>query len=172
MPYNTHNGIYNRITQKNQLAKQRYWKITPEEIENFGYNPEKLLNWDMKCSKQPEENAQFIGVFMYRNGTPFDYEAIKGITYFHNNIPRSELPTITKFLQDKFGGKEIEKGERIFLKDSKEIYTGKEIAALAKEMEEKFQTKAIITLEFLDLSPEEMKEGGLPESKLLPIPGK
>jgi hypothetical protein len=82
------------------------------------------------------------------------------------------LPSITKFLQDKFGGKEMEKGERIFLKDSKEIYTGKEIASLAREVESKFQTKAIITLEFADLSQEEMKSGGLPESKLLPIPGK
>jgi len=154
------------------LAKQRYWKITPDEMENFGYNPEKLLNWDIKCTKQPEEEARFIGVFLYRNGTPYDYQSIKGITYFYNNIPRSELPSITKFLQDKFGGKEMEKGERIFLKDSKEIYTGKEIADLAREIESKFQTKAVITLEFTDLSQEEMKESGLPESKLLPIPGK
>ena len=64
------------------------------------------------------------------------------------------------------------KGERIFLKDSKEIYSGKEIADLAREMESKFQTKAIITLEFQDLTPEETKDAGLPEAKLLPIPGK
>ena len=154
------------------MAKQRYWKITPDEMEKFEYNPDKLLNWDIKCTKQPEEEARFIGVFLYRNGTPYDYESIKGITYYHNNIPRSELPLITKFLQDKFGGKEMEKGERIFLKDSKEIYTGKEIASLAREIESKFQTKSVITLEFVDLSQEEMKESGLPESKLLPIPGK
>lgn len=154
------------------MAKQRYWKITPDEIEKFSYNSEKLLNWDLKCTKQPEDEARFIGIFLYRNGTPYDYESVKGITYYHNNIPRSELPSITKFLQDKFGGKEMEKGERIFLKDSKEIYTGKEIASLAREMESKFQTKSIITLEFSGLSQEEMKESGLPESKLLPIPGK
>jgi len=154
------------------LAKQRYWKITPDEMEKFSYNPDKLLNWDIKCTKQPEEEARFIGIFLYRNGTPYDYESIKGITYFYNNIARSELPSITKFLQDKFGGKEMEKGERIFLKDSKEIFTGKEIASLAREMESKFQTKSVITLEFSDLSQEEMKESGLPESKLLPIPGK
>jgi hypothetical protein len=154
------------------LSKQRYWKITPEEIENFTYDESKLLNWEIKCTKEPEEQAQFIGVFMYRNGTPYDYESVKGITYYHNNIPRSELPVITKFLQDKFGGKEMEKGERIFLKDSKEIYSGKEIASLAKEIESKFQAKPIISLEFRDLEQEEAKEGGLPESKLLPIPGK
>ncbi len=39
-------------------------------------------------------------------------------------------------------------------------------------METKVNTKAIITMEFKDLSPEEIKEGGFPESKLLPIPGK
>lgn len=65
----------------------------------------------------------------------------------------------------------MEKSERIFLKDSKEIFSGKDIAALAKEMEIKFKTKAVITLEFKDLTPEETKEGGFPESKLLPIPG-
>jgi hypothetical protein len=154
------------------LSKQRYWKITPDEIEKFVYNEEKLLNWEIKCTKEPEVEARFIGVFLYRNGTPWDYESVKGICYFYNNIPRSELPLITKFLQDKFNGKEMEKGERIFLKGSKEIYSGKEISALAREIETKFKTKAVITLEFQDLSEEEMKEGGLPESKLLPIPGK
>ncbi|HUT06342.1 MAG TPA: hypothetical protein VMW74_06610 [Nitrosopumilaceae archaeon] len=154
------------------MAKQRYWKITPDEIEKFSYNENKLLNWEIKCTKEPEDEARFIGVFLYRKGTPYDYESVKGITYFYNNIPLSELPSITKFLQDKFGGKEMEKGERIFLKGSKEIYSGKEISALAREIETKFQTKSVITLEFQDLSEKEMKEGGFPESKLLPIPGK
>ena len=157
---------------KQQLSKQRYWKITPDELEKFTYDESKLLNWEIKCVREPEEEAQFIGVFMYRHGTAYDYEAVKGITYYHNHIPRSELPTITKFLQSKFDGKEMEKGERIFLKDSKEIYSPKEIAKLARDIESKFNTKAIITLEFRDLSPEEMKEAGLPEAKLLPIPGK
>ncbi len=153
------------------MSKQRYWKITPDEIENFTYNEEKLLNWEIKCVREPEEEAIFIGLFLYRKGTPWDYESIKGLTYYHNNIPRSELPPITKFLQDKFGGKMMEKSERIFLKDSKEIFSGKEIGSLAKEMEIKFNTKAVITLEFQDLSEEEMKEGGFPEAKLLPIAG-
>ena len=154
------------------MSKQRYWKITPDEIEKFVYNIDKLLNWEIKCTKDPEEEARFIGLFLYRNGTPFDYESVKGMTYYYNNIPRSELPSITKFLQGKYGGKELEKGERIFLKDSKEIYSGKEIAQLARAMEKEFKTKAIITLEFKDLTQGEMKEGGLPEAKLLPIPGK
>ncbi len=158
--------------QKKHLSKQRYWKITPDEIENFVYSEGKLLNWEIKCTKEPEDEARFFGVFLYKNGTPFDYESVKGITYFHNNIPRSELPSITKFLQEKFNGKEMEKGERIFLKGSKEIYSGKEIALLARELEKKFDTKSVITLEFQDLSQEEMKQGGFPESKLLPIPGK
>ncbi len=154
------------------MSKQRYWKITPDEIEKFVYNEDKLLNWEIKCVKDPEEEARFIGVFLYRNGTPFDYESVKGITYYHNNIPRSELSSVTKFLQDRFDGKEMEKSERVFLKGSREIYSGKEIAALAREIETNFNTKAIITLEFKDLTEEEMKDGGLPESKLLPIPGK
>lgn len=153
------------------MSKQRYWKITPEEIETFTYDESKLLNWEIKCVREPEDEAHFIGVFMYRNGTPFDYESVKGITYYYNNISRSELPSITKFLQDKFGGKEMEKGERIFLKDSKQIYSGKDIAQLAKELQAEFNAKPIISLEFRDLEQEEAKEGGLPEAKLLPIPG-
>ena len=107
---------------------------------------------------------------MYRNGTAYDYESVKGICYFYNNIDRKELPEITKFLQNKFGGKEMEKGDRILLKDSKEIFSSKEIGALAKEMETKFNTKAVISLEFEDISAEALKEVGLPEAKLLPIP--
>jgi len=154
------------------LSKQRYWKITANEIEKFAYNEDKILNWEIKCIREPEDKAIFIGLFLYRHGTPFDYESVKGITYYHNNIPLSELPSITKFLQNKFGGKEMEKGDRIFLKGSKEIFSGKEIAALAREMETNFNTKTIISLEFKDLSQEEIKESGMPESKLLPIPGK
>lgn len=156
----------------NKLARSRYWKITPDEMTKFVYNEEKLLNWEIKCIREPEVEAIFIGVFMYRNGTPYDYESIKGITYYYNNIKRNELPSITSFLQEQFGGKEMEKGERIFLKGSREIYSAKDIASLAKSMEQKFKTKAIISLEFQDLSQEELKNAGLPESKLLPIPGK
>lgn len=154
------------------MARSRYWKITSEEMEKFSYDESKLLNWEIKCVREPESEAIFIGVFLYRNGTPYDYESIKGITYFHNNIPRKELPNITKFLQEKYGGKEMEKGDRIFLKDSNEIFSPKELAELAKNLEQQFNTKAIISLEFEDISQEELKDAGLPEAKLLPIPGK
>ncbi len=154
------------------MSKQRYWKITPDEIEKFTYDENKILNWEIKCIRDPEEKAIFIGLFLYRHGTPFDYESVKGITYYYNNIPRSELPSITKFLQDRYGGKVMEKGDRIFLKGSKEIFSGKEIATLAREMEANFNTKTVISLEFQDLTTEEIKESGMPESKLLPIPGK
>ena len=148
----------------------RYWKITAEDTDTFDYDESKLLNWEIKCIREPEVDAHFIGVFMYRNGTAYDYESVKGICYFHNNIDRKELPEINKFLQSKFEGKEMEKGDRIILKDSKEIFSSKEIGKLAKEMEVKFNTKAIISLEFEDISAEQLKEAGMPESKLLPIP--
>lgn len=154
------------------MGRARYWKLTPEEVENFTYNEDKLLNWDIKCVREPESEAIFIGVFMYRGGTPFDYESIKGITYYHNNIKRNELPQITNFLKDKYGGEQMEKGERIFLKDSKQFYSPKEIASLAKEMEVKFNAKPTITLEFESMDQEETKQAGLPDAKLLPIPGK
>ena len=107
-------------------------------------------------------------MFLYRNGTPIGYEIVKGIVYYHNYIPREELPKITKFLKSKFGGSQKDKGERIFLEGSKEIYGGKEIGELAKQMEDNFNTKATITIEFNDLTNEEKSK--LPEAKLLPLP--
>ncbi|MBL7001947.1 MAG: hypothetical protein ISR80_04240 [Nitrosopumilus sp.] len=151
-------------------GRSRYWKLTSDEMAGFSYDESKLLNWEIKCIREPEDAAKFIGVFLYRHGTAFDYESVNGICYFHNNLDRNELPSITSFLKEKFAGKEMEKGERVFLKDSKEIYSGKDIGELAKGMETKFNTKAIISLEFEDLTAEQLKEAGLPEAKLLPIP--
>lgn len=146
--------------------------MTIEEVEKLNYNQSKVLNWDIKFTREPEEDAKFIGVFLYRNGAPKDYELVKGIVYYHNNIDRKELPEITKFLKKKFGGKDMEKGERVFLEGSKEIYSGKEIAELAKELEPKLNAKAVITIEFQDITEQEQKDAGLPEEKLLPIPTK
>ena len=154
------------------MPRMRYWKLTIEEVEKLSYNESKVLNWEIKCTREPEEDAEFVGVFLYKNGTPKDYETVKGITFYHNNIDRKELPEITKFLKKKFGGKDVEKGERVFLEGSKEIYSGKEISELAKELESKINAKAVITIEFQDISEQEQKDAGLPEAKLLPIPSK
>ena len=81
------------------MAKFRYWKLTPEEMEKVDHDEDKVLNWDIKCSKEPEEDAIFFGVFLYKAGTPHDYESKQGITYYYNNIERNELPGITKFSQ-------------------------------------------------------------------------
>jgi len=165
-------NLYQENCSLDNLSKSRYWKLTSEEVEKLTYEQNKVLNWEIKCIREPEDKAIFFGVFLYRNGTPFDYESIKGIVYYYNNIERKELPSITKFLKNKFGGSELEKGERVFLKGSKEIYSGRDIASLAKEIDSKFNTKSVITIEFQDLTEQEQKESGLPEAKLLPIPGK
>jgi len=154
------------------MPRMRYWKLTIEEVEKLSYNDNKVLNWEIKCTREPEEEAKFVGVFLYKKGTPKDYEAVKGITYYYNNIDQKELSGITKFLKNKFGGKNVEKGERVFLEGSKEIYSGKEIAELAQELESKLNAKAVITIEFQDISEQEQKDAGLPEAKLLPIPSK
>jgi len=154
------------------MSRSRYWKLTSEEVENLTHDPDKILNWEIKCIKEPEEDAKFIGVFLYRHGTPYDYDSKKGIVYYYNNIEQNDLPEITKFLQKRFGGEKIEKGERIFLEGSKEIYGGKEIADLANALNEKFHTKSVISIELNDVTQDELKEWGYPNSKLLPIPGK
>ena len=154
------------------MSRSRYWKLTADEVENLTHDPDKILNWEIKGIRKPEEDAKFIGVFLYRHGTPLDYELKKGIVYYHNNIDRNELPEITKFLQNRYGGNKVEKGERIFLDGSKEIYTGKEIADLARALDEKFDTTSVISVELEDATQEQLKEWGYPDAKLLPIPGK
>jgi len=154
------------------MPRMRYWKLTIDEVEKLTYDESKVLNWEIKFTREPEEDAKFIGVFQYRKGTPKDYEQVKGITYYYNNIDRDEIPGITKFLKNKFGGKDIEKGERVFLEGSNEIYSGKEIAGLGKELESQLNAKAVISIEFQDISEQEQKDAGLPEEKLLPIPTK
>jgi len=154
------------------MGRSRYWKLTADEVEKLTHDPDKILNWEIKGVRKPEEEAKFIGVFTYRKGTPLNYEMKKGIVYYHNNIDRKEIPEITKFLEERYGGDEIEKGERIFLDGSKEIYAGKDIADLARALDERFDTTSAISIELEDVTQEQLKEWGYPNSKLLPIPGK
>ena len=154
------------------MSRSRYWKLTADEVENITHNPDKVLNWEIKGVRKPEEEAKFIGIFMYRHGTPLGYEAKKGIVYYFNNIDRKETTEITKFLQNRYGGEKIEKDERIFLDGSKEIYEGKEIAELARALDEKFDTTSVISIELEDVTQEQLNEWGYPNAKLLPIPGK
>jgi len=154
------------------MGRSRYWKLTADEVEKLTHDPDKILNWEIKGIRKPEEEAKFIGVFTYRKGTPLDYEMKKGIVYYHNNIDRKEIPKITKFLEERYGGDKIEKGERIFLDGSKEIYAGKDIAELARALDERFDTTSVVSIELEDVTQEQLKEWGYPTSKLLPIPGK
>ena len=154
------------------MGRSRYWKFTADEVEKLTHDPDKILNWEIKGIRKPEEEAKFIGVFTYRKGTPLDYEMKKGIVYYHNNIDRKEIPKITKFLEERYGGDKIEKGERIFLDGSKEIYTAKEIAELARALDERFDTTSVVSIELEDVTQEQLKEWGYPDAKLLPIPGK
>ena len=152
------------------MSKFRYWKLTYDDVEPLTYEPDKILNWEIKCVREPEDEAKFIGVFLYRNGTPLDYESKKGIVYYYNNIERNELPSITKFLKNRFNGNAVEKGERVFLEGSNEIYDPKDIANLAKDLGNEFNANPIISMELHDTTQEQLKEWGFPEAKLLPIP--
>ena len=154
------------------MVRVRYWKLTSDEVKKLTHDTDKILNWEIKGVKEPEVDAKFIGIFLYRNGTPYNYETINGIVYYHNNIDRKELPDITKFLKNLFGGEVVEKGDRIFLKNSKEIYSGKEIGKLAEVCDAEFNTKSVISIELTDTTQDKLKEWGYPASKLLPIPGK
>jgi hypothetical protein len=152
------------------MSKFRYWKLTYDDVEPLTYDPDKILNWEIKCVREPEDENKFVGVFLYKNGTPHDYESKKGIAYYYNNIERKELPSITTFLKNRFNGNVIEKGERIFLEGSNEIYDPKDIANLAKDLESELKASPVISMELHDTTQEQLKEWGFPEAKLLPIP--
>lgn len=154
------------------MSRYRYWKLTADEISNAIYDENKVLNWEIKGVKEPEDQAIFIGVFLYRRGTPMDYTPIKGIAFYHNNVEKAQVDQVTKFLKDKFGGSVKEKGSRVFFDGSKEIYSGAEIGKLARQMESSFKLKTSISIEFENITEEERKKSGLSDAKLLPIPGR
>ena len=165
-------GIYTEPGPGGPVARARYWKLEPSEVSGLSYDESKLLNWDIKLSVGPEEDASFVGVFMYRHGTPRDYESVRGICYYHNNTAKQVRSDLTRELRSRFGGDALEKGERVMLQGSREIYSGPEIAALASDLAERLGARAVITLEFSDFDEEEMSAAGLPAAKLLPIPAK
>lgn len=164
--------VYSEPRRCAAVARARYWKLEPSEVSGFSYDGSKLLNWDIKLTIGPEEDASFAGVFMYRHGTPRDYEPVRGISYYHNNVPKKARESLTKSLRARFGGDETAKGERVMLEGSREIYSGPEIASLASDLEGLLGAKAVITLEFSDFDEGEMASAGLPAAKLLPIPTK
>jgi len=110
-------------------------------------------------------------VYSYRNGTPWDYESIKGIVFYHNMIEQEEVDRITKFLKEKFGGEPAEKSSRIFLKGSREIYSPKEISDLAVQLGDNFEVSTELTIELENFSVPEQEKSNLPAGKILPIPG-
>ena len=93
-------------------GRMRYWKITSEELGGYAYDESNLLNWEIKCIREPEEEAHFIGVFMYRNGTAYDYESVKGICYFTTTLTeRNYLKLLNSYkvnTMEKKRRKEIE----------------------------------------------------------------
>ena len=152
------------------MSRLRYWKLTVEDLRKAQYDPKKVLIWEIKCTK--DDQGSHFGVFCYRNGTPWDYASIHGIVFYHNLISLEEVERITKFLKDKFSGEIAEKGNRICLKNSREIYQPAEIADLAVQLGDGFEVSTELTVELENFTDSEQEQSNLPSSKMLPIPGK
>ena len=152
------------------MSRLRYWKLTVEDLRKAQYDPKKVLIWEIKCTK--DDQGSHFGVFCYRNGTPWDYASIHGIVFYHNLISHEEIERITKFLKDKFAGEIAEKGNRIFLKNSREIYQPEEIADLAVQLGDNFEVSTELTVELENFTDSEQEQSNLPSGKMLPIPGK
>lgn len=152
------------------MSRCRYWRLSVEELKKVTYDPKKVIVWEIKCSR--DDSGAHFAIFSYRNGTPWDYKEIKGIVFYYNMISRDEVQKISEFLKGKFGGDPKEKGERIFLIGSSEIYSPTEIAELAAELGSKFETGVEISVELENFSTQEQEQSNFPSGKLLPIPGK
>jgi hypothetical protein len=152
------------------MSRLRYWKLTVEDVRKAKFDPKKVLIWEIKCPK--DDQGAVFGVYSYRNGTPWDYESIKGIVFYHNMIEKEELDRLTKFIKDKFGGEPAEKSSRIFFKGSREIWAPNEIADLAVQLGDNFEVSTELTIELENFTEPEQQESNLPSSKILPIPGK
>lgn len=152
------------------VDRQRYWKLEPDEVAKFGYNESKMLNWDIKCTK--EDGVSFVGAFAYRNGIPVEYESVKGVGFYHNQIDDKQRDAVSEMLKKKFGGSvENISSNRTLLRESNAPYSGKDVGELALELESLIDGHSVITLEFEGLTQDEQDSSGLPSTKLLPIPG-
>lgn len=152
------------------MSRLRYWKLTTEDLRKAKYDPKKVLIWEIKCTR--DDQGTHFGVFCYRNGTPWDYTSIHGIVFYHNQITQQETGKIMDFLKGKFGGEPAEKGSRVFLKNSREIYEPSEIADLAVQIGDTFEVSTELTVELENFTIPEQEQSNLPSSKILPIPGK
>ena len=47
------------------MARSRYWNLTVDEVEKLTYDPDKVINWDIKCIREPEDAAQFLCKYEY-----------------------------------------------------------------------------------------------------------
>ena len=72
------------------VTKSRYWKLTSDEVKQLTHEPDKVINWEIKGVRKPEEDAKFIGIFLYRNGTPHDYESLNGIAVSYTHLRAHE----------------------------------------------------------------------------------
>jgi hypothetical protein len=148
----------------------RYWRLGITDVLDAKYPPEKANHWDIKCMQGEYEH---FGVFWYRYGTPFDKEPVHGICFYQNDIPQKTLEQLIAFLQERFGGKLLQRQSRIFFQGSKEFADGRSIATLANDLSLKFNAPVELTLEFEKVSKEEVEQEAfkLPASKSLPITG-
>ena len=45
------------------MTRFRYWKLTSDEVKKLTHNPDKILNWEIKGIRNPENDAIFIAFF-------------------------------------------------------------------------------------------------------------
>jgi hypothetical protein len=152
--------------------RARYWRLTVADLMLATFPTKWANHWEIKCIQGEHEH---FGVFWYRYGTPYDKEAIHGLSIYYNDISEKKVEESIDLLHSSFGGEILRRQSRVFLNGSKEFAEPREIAQLAQDISVRFDGPVEITVEFDEISKEDQQQQqnliNLPSSKLLEIPG-
>ncbi|MEM3121690.1 MAG: hypothetical protein QXT78_04885 [Candidatus Nitrosocaldus sp.] len=148
------------------MARILYWHLTPQEVLAKPYPVDKLLHWEVRCifSREPES---YSSLYWFKAGVPYDKEPILGIAFYANGISKELEDEMIKFLQDKVGGTLMRRSYRVFFSDARISIDNEYIARLALSMDERFNARSEVWLEFDGLSDDEVKS--LYTAKAVPV---
>ncbi len=146
------------------MARVLYWHLTPQEVLARPYPVDKLLHWEIRCILS---NESYSSVYWFKAGVPYDKEPILGIAFYANGISKELEEKMIKFLQGKVGGTLMRRSYRTFFSDARIRIDNEYIARLALSMDEEFNARSEIWLEFDGLSDDEVKS--LYTAKAIPV---
>lgn len=146
------------------MARVLYWHLTPQEVLAKPYPVGKLLHWEIRCIISKES---YSSIYWFKAGVPYDKEPILGLAFYAIGISKELEDEMIEFIHGKVGGRLMRRGERTFFADARIGIDNEYVAGFALSMEDKFDARCEIWLEFDLLSDDEVKS--LYTAKAVPI---